>query len=188
MTNPITPTNHEHAADEQGPDLLGAIEALRNDTATQVQRLQGLLKSGQLTPELLSEEVCETFLPLVQDVVERIYEVQFMAQDFGNDVAKKLWPDGEGDDGDDEITDGLWPEDAKAFKALFAGYRQLLMDLANRESDEATKATALQTMQVVEQAMTRVDELAIEDEDEDDDDDDDDDEDGDEDGEPEPTN
>jgi hypothetical protein len=144
---------------EESPEL-ATLAQLVSDINAQVGRVKSLHQSGQLTPELATEEFCETFLPLLQDVAERAYHTQRTNEDFMDAVDAAVWPDGPdgapsapGEEGED--APGLWPEDAEIFKLLLTEYREVLAKL-----DAGVGATK-ERMELIDKALARIDELTL---------------------------
>jgi hypothetical protein len=142
------------------PNLLSAIQVLQKDTSEQVKRLKQMMYEGKLDHETLAGEFAETFLPLLQDTIDKIFEVQYMAQRFGDDVAQKLWPDGEDD------PSGLWPEDAQVFKTLLGEYK-IVLESSLEHTEGAAQSETEKKITLIDRALARVDELTIVDEAED---------------------
>ena len=140
----------------EDPNPLDKIQALTKDVQSQSARLRAIQRAGKLTPEVLASEVVETVLPLMEDTLGALYEAQYLQQQFGDEVAEKLWPeDGEGDEG------GLWPEDAQLFKTLLGEYRDLLSaGLSTLSADDQPVAT--QKIEILTKALSRIDELTLE--------------------------
>lgn len=152
-------TNNMPQEPEESPELAAQM-TLVNDVAAQVQRVKAIYTSGQLTPELAVEELCETFLPLLQDIAERGYQTQLANEEFNAAVEDKLWPDGAAPE-DGEDAPGLWPEDARVFKQLLTEYLQLL----ESSTDEATRVHVDERVKVIKAALARIDELTLDEED-----------------------
>lgn len=152
MTNP---------QDNNAPEdnLLAKIESLSKDTAVQIARIKSLHRAGKLTPEVLTSEVVETLLPLLADTQASLFEVQYVAQEFGHEVSDKLWPDG-----DDE--GGIWPDDAELFTHLLTEYRDLLTELLPNMEPERQAAAAAR-VEAIGKALERIGELTLDEDDED---------------------
>ena len=151
-TNKTRNAQPEPDADEP-PELL-AIGTLRDDINSQVARVKSIFQQGQLTPELAAEEMCETFLPLLGDLADRMYEAQSANEEgFGELYA------GKPSEGEDPA--GIWPEDAKVLKGLLNGYRKLIEDLQGR--DVAIGEEAPTVFKAIDAGIALLDELTIQD-------------------------
>lgn len=144
---------------EESPEMT-ALTALRDDINSQVERVKSIYHSGQLTPEIAMEELCETFLPLMQDIVERAHQTQSANEDFMGAVDEKLWPDGNEPPAEEDAP-GLWPEDAEPIKALLGHYREMLVG----SRDEANAVRVDAEVQLIDRVLKRVNELVLSDED-----------------------
>jgi hypothetical protein len=143
----ITPANE--------PNLLRDIQALQVEVIEHVNRIKGLNYQGKLDLETLTSEFAETFFPLLQDAVDKIFKVQYMAQQFGDEVAGKLWPDG-----DDEDPSGLWPEDAAVFMALLTEYKSVVATTLEH-LDGVAKKESEKKLALINKALTRITELTL---------------------------
>lgn len=155
----MTTTNNAPASQEaeESPELVAHAQ-LCQDINAQVERVKSLHRSGQLTPDVAIDELCETFLPLLQDVAERAYHTQRANEDYMDAVDEKLF-DGEGPAAPDAEEDapGLWPEDARVFKMLLTEYRAVLDKLDD-------SGAVSERVQLIDKALARIDELTLDDE------------------------
>jgi hypothetical protein len=143
----ITTTDNE-------PNLLRDIQVLQAEMMEHVNRIKGLSRQGKLDHETLTSEFAETFLPLLQDTVDKMFQVQYLAQRFGDDVAAKLWPDGE------EDPSGLWPEDAEVFKALLTDYKHVV-SASLEHLDGVAKKESEKKIALIDKALVRINELTL---------------------------
>ena len=142
---------------DKEPNLLNAIQVLQKDMSEQVKRMKQLAYEGKLDHETLSGEFAETFLPLLQDTIDKVFEVQYMAQRFGDEVAAKLWPDGE------EDPSGLWPEDAGVFKTLLTEFKSVLSSSLEQLDEGIAHKETEKKIALIDKAIARVDELTLSD-------------------------
>lgn len=182
----MTTTNHETSLVRSGysseqedevvsPDAsmdMQAINTLREDVDAQVDRVKSLFQSGQLTDDALKAEFSETFLPLIQDVVARLWQSQANNDRSFIAIEAKLWPNGddEGDDGDDdgsdaddaEPQDGLFPADAQGITILLTKFRQQQVKMLEANPTPEARTEIEQTIVAIDGCVQRVRDLTIE--------------------------